>query len=148
VTANLASAQLKACESVIERGQQTFVEVGRALARIRDERLFREAGFHSFDDYCQGRWGMQRNYANKLISAGELGTTVPNERQARELRRVPEPRRIEVMQQAQQLAEEREQPVTAAVIREVAGGEEPAPKCCHCEIHCPIRYTRKGGLDG
>lgn len=68
----VALAQLKVAESVIERGQQTFVEVGQALAKIRDRRLFREAGYHSFADYCQERWGFKRAYAYSLISGAEV----------------------------------------------------------------------------
>lgn len=142
MTANLQAAHLKACESIIEAGQRTFVEVGQALAKIREHRLFREAGFSSFDDYCRERWGMGKRYASYLISGSEMGTMVPeitNARQARALARVAEPQRVEVMQRAQQVATEREQPVTAAVIEEVAqqGNAVPRPKCAHCEVHCP-----------
>lgn len=35
----------------------------------------------TFEDYCNDRWGMARNYANKMIAAaevvGNLGTIVP-----------------------------------------------------------------------
>lgn len=78
---------LAECEVVIERGQRTFREVGEALTAIRDNRLYLET--HStFEAYCRERWSMGRNYANKLIAATNLGTTVPiaNERQARTLR--------------------------------------------------------------
>ena len=37
--------------------------------------------YSTFEEYCQKRWGMQRNYANKMIAASEviqnLGTIVP-----------------------------------------------------------------------
>jgi DNA-binding XRE family transcriptional regulator len=69
-------------EAVIERGLQSFVEVGEALAAIRDQRLYR-ATYRNFDAYLQARWPElgQRNYAGKLIRAArvarELGTNVP-----------------------------------------------------------------------
>lgn len=85
---DVVTTTLAECEQVIERGLATFVEVGQALLRIRDERLYREQ-FGTFEDYCRGRWGWGRNYVNKQIAAAEtadaLGTTVPTERVAREL---------------------------------------------------------------
>ena len=46
---------LAECEAVIERGLATFVEVGRALLHIRDERLYRAAHrtFEFADDAVQ-----------------------------------------------------------------------------------------------
>lgn len=85
------AGRLKECETVIERGLNTFYEVGSALAEIRDSKLYR-AAYLTFEEYCRDRWKMARNYANKLISAAEvvenLGTNVPipeTESQAREL---------------------------------------------------------------
>jgi ParB family chromosome partitioning protein len=67
-------------EATIERGMQTFVEVGLALMEIRDERLYR-AEFRTFEEYCNQRWGWGKSYANKLIASaevmGNLGTIVP-----------------------------------------------------------------------
>src|SRR5690606_13645921 len=83
---------LAECEAVIERGLETYVEVGQALLYIRDRRLYRET-HGTFEEYCRERWDWGRNYANKVISAGEVagiieervGTNVPNEAQARAL---------------------------------------------------------------
>ena len=62
-----------------------------------------ESDFSTFEEYCQERWGWSRHRSNQLIEAAEvvtdLGnhghqTTMPaNERQARELARVPEEKR-------------------------------------------------------
>jgi hypothetical protein len=110
---------------------QTFLEVGAALAAVRDGRLYR-ADYGTFEAYCQERWGMTRRNANHLIGAVEvvetLGTTVPkptSERQARALGKVPEAERAEVWQEAhersggkptakliEQLARERSQDAT------------------------------------
>jgi hypothetical protein len=89
-------AALEECEAIIERGLQTFVEVGQALLRIRDERLYRET-HDTFADYCQRRWGFSRQRGQQLVEAAETTTTVvtaglpapPNERVARELPRDP-----------------------------------------------------------
>jgi hypothetical protein len=69
-------ATFEEAEEVIERGLATFVEVGRALARIRDERWYREQGFENFAYYCRERWGMTRRYADYQIDAAHVGTIV------------------------------------------------------------------------
>jgi hypothetical protein len=98
--------QLSELETTIEKGMQTFLEVGAALAAVRDGRLYR-ADYGTFEAYCQERWGMTRRNANHLIGAVDvvdsLGTTVPkptSERQARALGKVPEAERAEVWQEA------------------------------------------------
>jgi len=68
------------CEQIIERGQRSFIDVGNALATIRESRLYR-ATHDTFETYCKQRWKIGRNYANKQIAAAKivqsLGTTVP-----------------------------------------------------------------------
>lgn len=59
------------CEAVIERGMDTFLEVGNALLRIRDDRLYR-AEFRTFADYCKARWQMARRTADQLIAAANV----------------------------------------------------------------------------
>lgn len=83
---------LTALERRIERGLQTFKEVGAALMEVRDSRLYREA-HPSFESYCQSRWGMERQRAYQLIGAVEVVEALPektrglirNEATAREL---------------------------------------------------------------
>lgn len=115
---------LDRCETTIERGLQTFYAVGNALAEIRDERLYR-ATYHAFEDYCQERWGIARNYANKLIAAAEtvdnLGTIVPippeNEAQIRPLTRLEPDQQREAWQRAVETAPNGK--VTAAHVEQV-----------------------------
>ena len=86
---------LKSCEAAIEIGQKTFIDVGRALTTIRDQKLYR-ATHDTFEAYCRERWNFVRNHANKQIAAAafvaRLGTGVPkpmNEAQVRPLLRFP-----------------------------------------------------------
>jgi hypothetical protein len=123
---------LKEYEEVIDRGLKTFVEVGSALISIRDHprKLYREYG--TFEDYCRERWGMARNYANKMIAAAEivdrLGTVVPilptNEAQARPLSRLEPEQQIQAWQQAVETAPNGK--VTAAHVEQVAREFKPA----------------------
>jgi hypothetical protein len=66
------------------RAKAGLIEVGTALANIREGRLYRES-FDNFDDYCRERWGFSRQRAHQLVHACQLSTVVDNERQAREL---------------------------------------------------------------
>jgi hypothetical protein len=85
--------RLTANEAIIERGKNAFIEVGNALAEIRDQRLYR-ADFKSFAEYVDVKWGLGRSRAYQLIDASavmkNLSTMVDtpppgNERQVREL---------------------------------------------------------------
>lgn len=58
-------------EAVVERGRRAFVEVGAALAEIRDSRLYR-ATHATFDDYCRERWSISRSRGYRLIDAAEV----------------------------------------------------------------------------
>jgi hypothetical protein len=103
--------------------------------------LFREKGYASFDDYCQGEWGWRKAYASQLISGSQVSEkfAIANEGQARALRRVPEPQRAGVMEQVAARAENEGRPVSAALIEEVAS-PRPKKKCSHCEVHCPSSW--------
>jgi hypothetical protein len=56
---------------VIGSGWQTFVQVGLALAQIRDDRLYR-VDLDTFERYSQVKWQYGRNYVNHLISAAQV----------------------------------------------------------------------------
>ena len=58
-------------EATIERGMQTFVEVGLALMEIRDDRLYR-AEFGTFEEYCRERWGWSSRHTNRMIASAEV----------------------------------------------------------------------------
>ncbi len=65
--------QLKSCERAIERGLRSFVEVGVALAKIRDERLYRKR-FQTFSRYIEDRFGIKSRRAYQLIEGAEIAT--------------------------------------------------------------------------
>lgn len=119
-------------EATIERGIRTFVEVGQALASIRDNRLYR-AEHGTFDAYCQERWGFDRNRAWQLISAAGVTTNVisqglpapANEGQARALAQVPEAERADVWRETLDRTEGK--PTAAAVAATWQERREPEP---------------------
>jgi len=62
--------QLEECEIIIASGWNNFVKVGRALATIRDQKLYRQR-FTSFEEYCTAKWHYTRYYAYRLIDAAQ-----------------------------------------------------------------------------
>jgi hypothetical protein len=86
------TGRLKELEAVIERGRQTFIDVGYALAEIREANLYRQ-NYSTFEDYCCDRWEFSRSYAHRLSEALGIVEMLPignipppdNEAQTREL---------------------------------------------------------------
>ncbi len=77
------------CEAIVDEGLRTFVEVGSALATIRDRKLYR-ATHGDFAGYAADRFGLSKSYAHRMIGAAAvalspMGDTISNERQARAL---------------------------------------------------------------
>jgi hypothetical protein len=85
----------------------------RHLVTIRDEKLYR-ADHKTFEVYCQERWGISRQHANRqieffrtvdAIEAGEIGTngskiSPPNEHVARPMMGLPDETRREAWKEA------------------------------------------------
>lgn len=125
ITMGCKETQLfKRFEKVIERGISTFVEVGKALLEIREQRLYRDQ-FDTFQDYCKERWGFDRTYAHRLIEGARVVENVAhgqqseiqiNERQARELARLPDEQQAEVWAE---VIERTDGEPTAAAVAEV-----------------------------
>ena len=65
--------EYQACQAVLMMNSRSFVDVGQALASIRDQRLYREE-FNTFEEYCRGRWEYSRRHADRLIFAAQVVT--------------------------------------------------------------------------
>lgn len=152
MTGDVVGQRLTDAEAVIERGLATFVEVGAALMRIRDERLYR-VEYGTFEDYCRERWGFTDRRARQMMDAAEVaeslptGTIVPaTESQARELSGLDPETAAEVMEAAAESGK-----VTAAGIRDarakVTGQPQPtrpADWTCHCGAAFKTAHTHCG----
>ncbi|MBT3193734.1 MAG: hypothetical protein HN341_14400 [Verrucomicrobia bacterium] len=87
--------QLQQHERTIGKAIGGFLEIGRALVAIKEEKLYR-AEYGTFAEYCDQRWGFQRRHAYRLIDAVKAVENVSdrtqthpaNEYQARELARL------------------------------------------------------------
>ena len=49
---------------------ETFVEVGQALAEVRDQHLYRGVA-PTFEDYCSSRFGLDAERVNTLIDLAQ-----------------------------------------------------------------------------
>lgn len=66
--ATVEARRLSELEGVVDSGLRTFVDVGNALAEIRDSRLYRD-GFDTFEAYCSARFDLSRPRVYQLIDA-------------------------------------------------------------------------------
>jgi len=118
-------SRLYQCEEIIERGLNTFVDVGNALLDIRDNRLYRQE-YHTFEDYCKERWGMERRQAYRLIDASTVVNNVSNwtqitpsnESQARPLTSLEPKEQVEAWKRVIETTPEGK--ITAAVVLKAA----------------------------
>ena len=100
-------ARLEELESIVEKGLQTFYEVGKALDEIREQKLYRES-HKTFDAYCREKWGIAKQTANRFIAAAQvienltpMGVKIPaNERQVRPLTGLSPELQLEIWQEA------------------------------------------------
>lgn len=136
---------LVACEAVIARGLNTFVEVGNALAKIRDGKLYRET-HKTFEDYCRDRWGFARRTAYQFIDAAAVVENVrncaqieppANEAQARPLSRLEPAEQVAVWQEAVETAPNGK--VTAAHVAEVVERRNGGPPGDSMSVHYSSR---------
>lgn len=67
--------RLAELEAIVEKGLTTFIEVGNALAEIRDSRLYRQT-HKTFEDYCRERWNMVASRARQLIGAAQIASNL------------------------------------------------------------------------
>lgn len=63
--------QLVRLEETIERGLQSFVEVGTALLVIRESKLYRQT-HATFEAYCRERWAMGKSRVYQMIDAADV----------------------------------------------------------------------------
>lgn len=117
-------SELERHEAVIQRGLNAFVEVGNALAAIRDSRLYRDT-HGTFEEYCREKWGVSRVHAFRVIEAASvaenllpIGNILPTtESQARPLTRLSPADQVAAWQVAVETAPNGK--VTAAHVEEV-----------------------------
>jgi hypothetical protein len=93
--------RLRTLEKEIRSGMEEFYYTGVKLKEIRDDELYKEDGFETWEAYCRERWEWSRDRVGQLIAASEYREKIPtptngrhswNERSIRELTRIPDKR--------------------------------------------------------
>jgi hypothetical protein len=123
-------SDLRRLEAIIEKGKQTFIEIGVALKKIRDEKLYREK-WNTFEAYCEDKFEFKKSQAYRLIEASEVVTKIKaspfgdeleikTETQARELAKVPEEDWQEVIDVVADSQAKTGKPATAKTFKEAA----------------------------
>jgi protein gp37/ribosomal protein L12E/L44/L45/RPP1/RPP2 len=103
-------ARFDELEAVIQDGLDAFIEVGNALAEVKEERLWRE-DYDSWNDYTQERWELAGSTAYQRIHAAqtngrlkEADVKPPSSTRANyELRDVPDADLPEALERARKI---------------------------------------------
>ena len=91
--------RLRELEKEIRSGMEEFYYTGMKLKEIRDDELYKEDGFETWEKYCREQWEWEARYVKRLITASEYrekfpsgptGTADWSERSVRELTRIPD----------------------------------------------------------
>ena len=113
---------LSQAESVIAAGLRSFVDVGTALAEIRDAKLYRMT-HTTFADYLKDRWGMTKAHGYRMIKSARF---VKDFEVSAKERHIPLPsseRQVRILQQVQ----DKEQCFSILeTAREIAGDQQIA----------------------
>lgn len=114
----------------LRRGWEEFCQAGTLLRQIKEMRLWFPK-YETFAACCRVEFGIGQPRAFQVIDAQAVIAEMPeslyrgikgglNERQLRELARVPAGKRVEVLQKAMEAARAALNPLTAKIIRQVA----------------------------
>lgn len=113
-------------ESPTFPGRDDYKTFGKALARVRDKRLYKRY-CKTFEEYCRTKFGLSRVRAHQLIKASEVadhleehGYILPCERHARELSRVTPVQQLQIWEKL--LSQNKN--VSAASIRSEMNGDK------------------------
>lgn len=130
--------RLEVLEEIVRQGSRWFIEVGLALAEIRDGRLFEQRGYQTFPEYLHAELGWQKSYGGMLIQAASLCQTLStivgeahlpaNEAQARALVRLEPAQAASVLAAAVKAAKKADEPVTARIVDQLAQKLYPLKK--------------------
>lgn len=151
---NSPSFRLAECEALITQGIKSHYEAGKALIEIRDNKLFIESGYESFEDYCLLKWKFDKTYASRLISSYTFNTVIEahneklpignklpltiSESHVRPLMKIEDPEmQMEAYKKVVDQSEENHEPITAKQIKLVV-----SEYCAPCVLtNCDYRLV-------
>lgn len=59
-------------ENIVKKGFQQFLDVGQALAEIKEARLYKAEGHKSFAEYVKNKFNYNLNYCNYLMNTADM----------------------------------------------------------------------------
>lgn len=137
-----AKTQFEQYERVMHKSFRALCE---AVAVIKNKHLYRQAGFDTFAECCEQRWGWTARRGYQLAEANATMKSLPksvnklftNEGQVRAIAAVPKEERAKIVKQVSRTG-----PVTAKAIQDavrppVVIDVEPTPQTKTAEKHCP-----------
>ena len=103
MSTKLVNCELLELETIIENGLKTFVDVGIALMKIKEKKLYRQE-YGTFEAYCKERWDISRSYGYRLMESAKvienlspIGDILPiNEAQTRHLSGLTHEKQVEI----------------------------------------------------
>ena len=86
----------------VKAGLATFVEVGKALSTIREQKLYKAGGYATFEQYTAEEHGFSARHGRRMIQAARVESLAPgiSMQAATALATVPEQDRAEVVKRA------------------------------------------------
>jgi hypothetical protein len=116
----------------IDDGMAACLIVGAALREIKERKFYMSAGFKSFEDFVDNKWGWTKRYCNQLIlDANAINSLPPSMRKlitshkaAEELARIPETLRAATVRAATEGGKK----ATAKSLKKAAPPIPPRPK--------------------
>jgi hypothetical protein len=113
-------------EIVIKNEMGSFIRVGNALAWVRDNDMYQQKGFKTFESYCKEQWGMTKIHAYRQIAGAKTNAVLAKSNQlvtpkfesvARPLTTLPPDKQAEAWQEAVETAPEGK--ITAKHVKDV-----------------------------
>jgi hypothetical protein len=133
--------QLDEHKETVRRGMRGFVEVGTALGLIAKQKLYKEDGYATFDEFVAAEFEVSRAWAYRAIDAARVITqmsqvetnasSIVNQAQALEL--APIVKSVEAMARVVEVAKARG-PLTADLLKAVRIELFPNPKVIDGEV--------------
>jgi hypothetical protein len=78
-TMTTATNRFYELEQIIASGKDAYIRVGDALAEILREKLYKDAGYSTFEQYCNERWSFTRKTAYEYACAARVTHELQNE---------------------------------------------------------------------
>lgn len=99
MTQQVLKDEYKRLHIIVCDGLRTWQDMAMALIQIRDDQLYKEGGYKTFEEYCKQEHEFTSSHARRLMTGCKIAIefNLSNERQARTLSNIPETDRPEVM---------------------------------------------------